>query len=139
MWFLRDTANPEGDVRRGWSGHACCWYATELDAIEHQRRNGTRDPKQCPVSGRWNADPETGLSGYGFDDPVSYAAAARRIESYVCGEDVAVFRSDDWDPGAGAEGEDCFRDAVFVAMVSIGAAWEEVAAAVGSSAAPGLR
>jgi len=135
MLFLRHTRDPEGDILRGWSGHACCWYATEAEALAHRARNHTGEPRRDPVSGAWNADPETGLSGYGFDGEASFGRAMLHARGYAEAEGVEVFESSDYDLGAGADGEDCFRDARHLGRIGHGAAWEDVEALM--AAAPG--
>lgn len=138
MLFLRTTKDPEGDLLRGWSGHACCWYASEAAALSHQSRHQTRPPRQDPVSGAWNADPETGLSGYGFDDETSFARALNAIEGYLgeADEHIAVFSSDTYDREAGAEGEDCFRDARCLGRIAPDATWDDVLVLLGAAPSP---
>jgi hypothetical protein len=88
LYFLRDTKDPEGDLKRGWSGHANAWFDNEADALVHQRHTeplGSRfAPRQCPISGKWNADPEVGLSAFAFADERGFERAMAKMNEYAC-------------------------------------------------------
>jgi hypothetical protein len=124
VFFLRDTADPEDDLRRGWSGSANHWFRSEADALAFRAAvpgGCGMGVLRCLVSGMWNADPETGLSSYAFGDAGELLRAWRLIAQCCSGEAVALFWSDDYDLGAGMDGEDCFRPGAFLGWVPFGA------------------
>jgi hypothetical protein len=134
IYFLRDTANPKTDLARGFSCHTHGWCSTEVEAREFQRKHGAlRPPIQDPVSGNWCADPELGLSAFAFWDEASFHKAIRNIEGYALSElhGLAVFASADYDLGAGADGEDVFRNGRFLGRVSLEPEWEEALSLIG--------
>lgn len=130
LFFIRNTADPERDLHRGFSCHVDGWRKTEADAQEWWRDNGLDDqpPRRDPATGLWCADPEWGISSFAFWDADSYAAARKRFDTYWVEDGAAIFVSDDYRLGIGTDGEDCFRGGEFVGMIDHKDAWNDVLA-----------
>lgn len=124
MYFLRWTSSPEDDIRRNFSGHMQAWYNTKEEAYtdyNEAKADGRyleSEPKEDPVSGMWNADPEWGLSGYGFNDEESFITGIREItdiawhhEDYNS-QKLYIFKSLNYQLGNGFDGEDVFKDTI---------------------------
>ena len=75
-------------------------------------------PKEDPVTGMWNSDPEWGLSGYGFKDEKTFIDAMKEIKDIAWHhkdanrQDLYVFKSANYFEGNGFDGEDTFRDVI---------------------------
>jgi hypothetical protein len=112
-YFLRQTSDPDADLRRGFSGNVNSWFEDYADAADFQNRHGALSPpRQDPITHLWCADPEVGLSGFFLNaDGVS---AIRRYSTFEDLRDVAIFESLDYDRGVGLDGEDVFRAARFL-------------------------
>jgi len=122
MLFLRWTNSPDDDIRRNFSGHMQAWYDSEEEAMEdynERKANGEYVeslPKEDSISGMWNADPEWGLSGYGFNDKKSYIKALKNINDIAWHhkdanqQDLVLFQSSNYQLGVGFDGEDTFKD-----------------------------
>jgi hypothetical protein len=123
MLFLRWTDSPENDIERNFSGHMQAWYDTYDEAMadyEKRKSEGAyleSEPKEDPVSGMWNSDPEWGLSGYGFNNEETFNKALDEITDIAWhhkdnnSQDLYLFRSSNYILGNGFDGEDTFRDA----------------------------
>jgi len=130
-YFLRWTNSPEDDIKRNFSGHMQAWFETKERAYaDYQERINKgeyveREPKYDPISGMWNADPEWGLSGYGFNDEKSYKLALKEIKdiawhhSDANGQRLWVFKSINYIEGNGFDGEDTFRDAIICGEIDV--------------------
>jgi hypothetical protein len=118
MYFLRDTADPDGDLQRNFSCYAGTWTADHQEAVELAKTSSLlRKPLQDPKSKLWCYSPERGLSSFAFHDLASLRHAYQQVmsEFYVGGGDkVAVFTSREYELRAGADGEDVFRNGRFI-------------------------
>lgn len=137
MYFLRWTHDAEQDVRRNFSGHMQAWFDTKEEAWEdyqenlEQGRHLESEPKQDPVNGMWNSDPEWGLSGYGFNDTKSFQDALKQIKEIAWhhednnGQELVVFYSDNFQIGSGFDGEDLFRNAKIICSIDKNTKYKE--------------
>ncbi|MFA5490204.1 MAG: hypothetical protein WC284_13460 [Candidimonas sp.] len=118
MFFLRDTTDPYGDAKRGFSCVVNSWFDSKDECVEWQKKHFIgRDPKDW--NGKWCGDPENGLSGYAFNDRNSFLKALKNIQSYISSNRLAIFQSNDYDIAAGADGEDVFRNSKFVKWINV--------------------
>lgn len=135
MFFLRDTSDPERDLRRGFSCEVNSWFSHEDDAKEcAERHSASEGHRQDPETGMWCGSPEPGLSSYAFNDESSFARAMDAIGEYLSQDRVAIFQSSEYDLGAGADGEDCFRNGRFVGWLDLEdgyATWDDFQRTVG--------
>ena len=76
------------------------------------------EPKYDEYSNRWCADPELGLSSFYFDDEESFKKAMTRMEQYAFDDKIALFTSNDYDIGAGLDGEDVFRNGELIKYIN---------------------
>jgi hypothetical protein len=116
MYFLRDTENPEDDLKRNFSCNVNSWVNSKEEAVEYQSKHGALfDPKQDPKTKKWCADPEFGLSAFSFHDENSFNESLELIENYINHTDkIAVFISNNYHLGSGLDGEDTFIDGTFL-------------------------
>jgi hypothetical protein len=129
MFFLRLTKSPEADIARGFSGYEGTWFARYEDAVLHRSGNpdGFPPARQDPATGMWCADPEWGLSAYGFEGEAGFERALGRLSAYWDGaESVAVFASGDYLLRVGADGEDCFRPGTHLGWIAADGCWNDV-------------
>lgn len=124
MLFLRWTNNPYDDIKRNFSGHMQAWYNTYEEAMDDYNEREAKGeyveslPKEDPISGMWNADPEWGLSGYGFSNEKSYTEALKNINDIAWHhkeanrQELVLFQSSNYQLGQGFDGEDTFRDVI---------------------------
>lgn len=128
LLFIRDTKDPEGDVKRNFSCYSGSWVDSEEEALNMQHESSAlTSPKQDPKTGLWCYDPEFGLSGYCVLDENNYEKAIHSLYSshgYVGGK-LAVFASSNYYLGGGADGEDVFSDANFLGWVDDSLGFEE--------------
>ena len=125
IFFIRDTQSPKEDAERNFSCYAGAWVDLEQEALSRQNeRPGQflQKPKQDPETRKWCYDPELGLSGYAVKDEKEFNEAYAILGEYGAVK-VALFISGDYDLGAGADGEDIFRDAKFIKYIS---SWEGI-------------
>lgn len=135
--FLRWTSDPAGDIKRGWSGHLQAWYGSEEEAIkDYQKRTAQgnylpNEPKQDPATGEWNSEPESGLSGFGFEDEESFEHAMNEAKEISWfhqesrGQDLCLFVGTRL-VEQGFDGEDLFVDAKFIAAIDVDNTYEEI-------------
>jgi len=137
FFILRDTMDPDGDLRRGFSGNVNSWFKIREEALSYAERNNSLvSPKQCPVSNMWCGDPEKGLSGFVFTSAAELEEAMGAIASYVEWHDaptVTVFASNDIERGVGLDGEDVFRDGWKVITLPYPFSWETFETALEAS------
>lgn len=130
--FLRDTRDPDADLKRGFSGYAGAWFDTEDEALDYQRHVATLGPpRQDPVTRKWCGDSELGLSAFEFHDLESFQRAMQLLESEGAYEQIAVFASSDYDLRAGADGEDVFRPGRFLIRINASTSYEELMTSLG--------
>lgn len=137
--FLRASVDPEADLRRGFSGVYNSWvdHPSEIEeAVLEAYPDGAAHlppPRRDPVTGWWCWEPEDGISAFGFEDAEGYAGAMARVLPYGahlgC---LALFAADDFSPGAGADGEDLFRDGTFLGWLRPDDPYERAAALLDS-------
>jgi len=139
MLFPRDTADPDGDLGRGFSGYSGAWFATLDDGLDWRQwhpHDAIHPVRQDPVTGLWCANPEWGLSALAVRDAASFGRQLHRL----CGEwgagcrPLAVFESGISQMSSGADGEDCFRGGRFLGFVPPEATWDDVAGLVAGMA-----
>lgn len=82
--------------------------------------------KKDPVSNKWCADPELGLSSFGFDDEKTYVDAIERMKYYNDTDKIALFKSYDYSIGSGLDGEDVFRNGTFIRFISVNSKFEDI-------------
>ncbi len=126
MYFLRDTTDPLRDLERGFSCEVNSWFSHREDAEKCARMNSVGGQfRQDPVTGQWCGSPEVGLSSYAFHDEGSFEVALSRMQDgdYISQDRLAVFQSADYELGSGADGEDCFRNGVFVGWLDLDSEW----------------
>ena len=130
LYFLRDTSSPNEDLIRNFSCNVNAWLDNEQEAIDYQRIHGGLDtPKQDPKTKLWCADPELGLSSFSFYDETSFNEALKNIEPYINYKNkIAVFVSDEYELGAGLDGEDTFKNGKFLGYIIEPYTWENVSA-----------
>ena len=121
IYFLRNTMDPERDLERGFSSHIDGWRKTP-----EQNPSAIRKPVQDPHTKLWCVDPELGLSSFACWDESSFEKAMMHIEPYAVEDKIAVFQSINYDLGAGADGEDVFRDGEFLGWIEWGSKWEDL-------------
>ncbi len=130
-YFLRWTSSPENDVLRNFSGHLQCWVDTEEDAwearndeIENEDREFLHEPREDPVSGLWNYDPEWGISGYCFKDELSFNEAMSNIKEIawhhkdINRQKLCLFIAKEMGDEEGYDGEDLLRNLTFIDYVN---------------------
>lgn len=125
--FLRWTTDPLEDIKRNFSGHLQAWFDTEEEALEdieaQYGENSDIKPKYDPINQMWNSDPEWGLSGYGLKDEQGFNLAMESIREISWfhkedrQQDLAVFKSKNFQNGTGFDGEDLFKDAIFIGFL----------------------
>lgn len=125
-YFFRITSDSEGDVERGFSCNVNSWFDNYEDAKDYENRHGAlSSPKQDPKTKKWCADPELGLSGFGFHDGLSMHEARVAVSAYgddffigLVGKDYAkqigVFSAKKFWLKAGLDGEDVFEPDKFL-------------------------
>lgn len=117
MFFIRNTSAPEADLKRNFSCYE--WRSTYEEAVEYQKRNSALcEPKYDDYSKRWCADPEIGLSSFGFKNENGFTNAMVRMKGYAYDDKIALFLSDDYDLDAGLDSEDVFRDGRFLGYIT---------------------
>lgn len=128
MFFLRDTEDPEEDLKRNFSCNVNTWFDSEEEAIDYQNKHGALDyPKQDPKTKRWCADPELGLSSFAFHDEISFNRALENITPYIDHTNkIAIFVSNNYNLGAGLDGEDTFINGIFLGYLYEPYNWENV-------------
>lgn len=138
MYFLRDTSDPQRDLERGFSCEVNSWFSHQEDA-EACAASLSTTARQDPSNGMWCGSPEAGLSSFAFHDPQSFTVALERMAGgdYISQDRLAIFRSSDYDLGAGADGEDCFRNGQFVGWLPLDdqweASWDDVSRLIGGN------
>ena len=98
------------------------WCDSEEEANAIRARNGALiDPMQDPVTGKWCADPELGLSCFAFWDKRTFHIAVSHVMEYAIDDlhGIGVFTSDDFKLGVGADGEDVFRNGTFIGRLPL--------------------
>lgn len=132
IFFVRGTLDPHADLIRNFSCVYNAWVDDE-DEIEAaisdtypDDRSHLLPPRQDPNTGEWCWEPEGGLSSFSFSDEETFKEAMRKVTEYArhLGE-VAVFSSEDYDLNAGADGEDLFRNGVFVGWLPLDASYSD--------------
>ena len=125
MYFLRNTSNPQADLKRGWSCHVNSWKLSREDAENWQKKNGAlRKPLQDPYSKKWCADPEIGLSSFAFSDKETFDWAMKHVKAYSYTENsIAVFKSNKYQLGVGLDGEDIFENGKFLFYIPLNCNW----------------
>jgi len=104
------------------------WFDSEIDALNWQQTHGSLAlPKQDPYSKKWCADPEHGLSAFGFNDKKSFIKAMNYISDYVYKEngEIAVFKSENYKLNYGADGEDVFSSGTFLFYINLNTTYEQ--------------
>ncbi|MDG1949236.1 MAG: hypothetical protein P8J32_00225 [bacterium] len=136
MFFLRWTYNPKGDAIRNWSGYMGSWFDTKEDAwkdykeLQSKGRHLPSEPKECPITGAWNSEPELGISGYKFTDETSFINAMEKIEDIAWhhrdnnNQKLYVFKGVEV-KDFGADGEELFVDITPVKEVDINTSYQE--------------
>ena len=122
-YFLRWSSSPEQDNKRNFSGNLQAWFDTKEEAfVEYndRKKDGCYmpyPPREDNITGRWNSEPEWGLSSYNFTDEKSFNIAMNEIKEIAWfheedrGQKLYVFKSSDYILGDGFDGEDVFRNA----------------------------
>lgn len=119
-YFLRWTSDPDQDIRRNFSGNMQAWFDTEEEALTDYKERIDNDvyipypPRKDITTNMWNSEPEWGLSGYGFYDEKTFIKAMDNIQDIAWhhkdnnGQDLILFKSDEYKLGDGFDGEDVF-------------------------------
>ncbi len=127
LFFIRNTSKPLEDLERGFSCEVNSWVNSEEEAVSYQKRHGAiAKPKFDKVSKKWCADPELGLSSFGFYNEKTFNEAIIKMEQYAYDEKIALFVSSDFNLDAGADSEDVFRSGEFLTYITFETAWEEI-------------
>ncbi len=127
IFFIRNTKDPLRDLERGFSCEVNSWVNTEDEAINWQSKNGAvSEPKYDKTINKWCADPELGLSSFGFWDEKSFNDAMQKIEDYAYDDKIALFVSNDYDLDSGVDSEDVFRNGKFLKYITWGTAFDEI-------------
>ncbi len=136
-YFLRWTNNPNDDIKRNFSGHMQAWFNTKQEAFDDYEKEKAKgrdlpfEPKQDPVSGMWNSDPEWGISGYLFNSENMYNQAMEQIMEIAWhhqennGQDLALFSAEQIGDSQGYDGEELFRNLTFLGYIEPGAKYQE--------------
>jgi len=138
-YFLRWTSDPQGDLRRNWSGHLQAWFNSEEEAfkdyknrVEKGHQSADNKPKQDPNTGDWNAEPEWGISAYAFNNKKTFEIAKNQIDEIGWfhqegrGQYLVLFKSNNWQSQMGWDGEDLFKDGIIVGYLDKNATFEDV-------------
>lgn len=124
--FLRDTGDPFADIKRGFSCNVNSWFDKLEDAIQYQKQHGSLDlPKQDPISQKWCADPELGLSGFGFYNEKTFNEAIEKIKLYVK-FNIALFSAISYQLDSGLDGEDIFIPNKFIKYIKLDTKYNEL-------------
>lgn len=122
MIFLRESTNPQADIIRNFSGYAGRWFSSfedaQADAFIHQ--SAIHPPRQDPNTGLWSSDPEWGLSGYALLPGLTVATLIERLVMHhgAHPNQIHAFSSNEYNLGSGADGEDCFKNAIYLGPAS---------------------
>ena len=131
FYFLRWTSDPQGDIKRNFSGHMQAWFNSKEEAYkdyEEEKLKGRYlpfEPKYDPVEDMWNSDPEWGVSGYLFSDEKTLNEALEKIKDIewhhkeTMNQDLGVFSANEIGPYEGYDGEELFRDISFIGYIDI--------------------
>ena len=126
-FFLRNTNNPEADLKRGWSCNVNSWVDSEEDAIEFQKRNGSiSKPKFDKLRNKWCADPELGLSSFSFYDEDSFKHAILKMEEYAHEGKIGLFISNDYILDVGLDSEDIFKSGKFLDYIDFETTYDDI-------------
>lgn len=126
--FLRLTENPIDDLKRGFSCHVDSWFEDYDEALEYNEEEGSDiAPKYDEKMDTWCGLPEKGLSGYKVENEEEFNNIKLvLINTYgASGDDIAVFKSKDYDLKEGFDGEDVFRNGYFLFSIDTTTSYEE--------------
>ena len=125
--FLRDTQDPISDIKRGFSCNVNSWFDTLEDALFYKNKHGALgNPKEDPISKKWCADPELGLSGFGFYDEKSFNEAISKIKNYNQSGKIALFIASEYYLDSGLDGEDVFVPNKFLKFITLDTKYNEL-------------